>query len=149
MENTMQRLLIAVALLTLTPLATAQVYKWTDAGGTVHYSQTPPEQGTNFKKVTTTGSVKPLAAPPAASNQTTSSTAVSTPAPQAPQAPVANTPENRDKLCDALKNNIAALQGTGPVVMNQDGKTVALDATQRQQQTDAAKAQQAQFCAKQ
>jgi hypothetical protein len=144
MENTMQRLLIAVALLSLAPLATAQVYKWTDASGTVHYSQSPPDQGTNYKQVRTSGSAKPLAAPPAASSQAAAPMAAANPA---PPAPIANTPENRDKLCDALRNNIAALQGSGPVVMNQDGKTVALDATQRKQQTDAAQAQQAQFCA--
>lgn len=147
----MQRLLIAVALLALTPLATAQVYKWKDAGGTVHYSQTPPDQGTNYKEVKTTGSAKPLAAPAATTAEASSAatpSGVSTPTPQAPAAPIANTPENRDKLCDALKGNIAALQGNGPVVMNQGGKTVALDEAQRKQQAEAAQAQQAQFCAK-
>ncbi len=44
----MHRSLIAVALLLLAPLATAQVYKWTDASGTVHYSEAPPAQGTKY-----------------------------------------------------------------------------------------------------
>lgn len=147
----MQRLLIAVALLTLAPLANAQVYKWKDASGTVHYSQTPPDQGTSYKKVKTTGSAKPLAAPAmaTAASQSVKPTGEASPIPQPPAAPIANTPENRDKLCDALKSNIAALQGNGPVVMNQGGKTVALDATQRKQQIEAAQAQQTQFCANQ
>jgi hypothetical protein len=141
MENTMHRSLIVVALLLLTPLAaTAQVYKWTDASGTVHYSEAPPAQGTKFSKVTTTGTVQPLA-PPASSEAPASSE----PAP-APAKPVADTPENRSKLCASLKSNLAALQGSGPVVMQQDGKATALDAAQRKQQIDAAQGQYNQFC---
>jgi hypothetical protein len=140
MENTMHRSLIAVALLLLAPLATAQVYKWTDASGTVHYSEAPPAQGTKYVKVTTTGTVEPLAAP------APSGTAGSRQAPAEPAKPVADTPENRSKMCDTLKANLTALQGGGPVVMQQDGKTVALDGDQRKQQTAAAQTQYDQFC---
>ncbi|MFC5579530.1 DUF4124 domain-containing protein [Rhodanobacter terrae] len=137
----MHRSLIAVALLLLAPLATAQVYKWTDAGGTVHYSETPPPQGTKFSKVTTTGTVQPLAAPAAAA-----STAGSSEPAAAPAQPVADNPQNRAKLCNSLKTNIAALQGSAPVVMQQNGKTVALDADQRKQQTTAAQSQYDLYC---
>jgi hypothetical protein len=140
MENTMHRSLIAVALLLLAPLAAAQVYKWTDASGTVHYSETPPAQGTKYEKVTTTGTVEPLAAP------APSETAGSRETPAEPAKPVADTPENRSKMCGALKSNLAALQGGGPVVMQQDGKTVALDDAQRKQQIVAAQTQYDQFC---
>ncbi|KRE85415.1 hypothetical protein ASG75_07420 [Rhodanobacter sp. Soil772] len=136
----MHRSLIAVALLLLAPLAVAQVYKWTDASGTVHYSEAPPAQGTKFSKVTTTGTVEPLAAP------ASSETADRREAPAEPAKPVADTPENRSKMCDALKANLAALQGSGPVTMQQDGKTVALDDAQRKQQTASAQAQYDQFC---
>jgi hypothetical protein len=140
MENTMHRSLIAVALLLLAPLATAQVYKWTDASGTVHYSEAPPAQGTKFSKVTTTGTVEPLAAPAPSEAESSRET------PAEPAKPVANTPENRDKLCASLKSNLAALQGGGPVVMQQDGKTTALDDAQRKQQIDSAQTQYDQFC---
>jgi hypothetical protein len=141
MENTMHRSLIAVALLLLAPLATAQVYKWTDAHGTVHYDQAPPAQGTKFKQVTTTGSVKPLAEPAAAS----SSAAIAEPAAE-PGKPMADTPENRGKMCESLKTNLAALQASGPVVMQQGGKSTALDSAQRKQQAAAAQAQYDQYC---
>ncbi|KRB41395.1 hypothetical protein ASD82_09150 [Rhodanobacter sp. Root179] len=140
MENTMRRSLIAVALLLLAPLATAQVYKWTDASGTVHYSEAPPAQGTKFEKVTTTGTAQPLAPPP------TSETAGAREAPAQPAQPVADTPENRASLCATLKSNIGALQGGGPVVMQQNGKSVALDDAQRKQQVASAQAQYDQFC---
>ncbi len=137
----MHRSLIAVALLLLAPLATAQVYKWTDASGTVHYSEAPPTQGTKFSKVTTTGTVQPLAAPAATAGSGGSSEPTA-----APAQPVADTPENRSKLCASLKTNLAALQGSGPVVMQQDGKATALDAAQRKQQVDAAQGQYNQYC---
>jgi Domain of unknown function (DUF4124) len=141
MESTMHRSLIAVALLLLAPLANAQVYKWTDAGGTVHYSETPPVQGTKFNKVKTNGSVEPLAAPAPAANVAQASTV-----PAAPAAPIADTPENRHTLCESLKSNIAALQGSGPVVMQQDGKPTALDDSQRKEQTGSTQAQYQQYC---
>ncbi|MEO5830433.1 MAG: DUF4124 domain-containing protein [Rhodanobacter sp.] len=139
----MRRSLIAVALLLLAPLATAQVYKWTDAGGTVHYSEAPPAQGTKFVKVTTTGTVEPMA-PPAAVETSESN---ATPAPAAAE-PIADTPDNRAKLCSTLQTNIAALRSGGPVVMQQNGKSVALDEAQRNQQVASAQAQYDQFCAK-
>jgi hypothetical protein len=141
MESTMHRSLIAVALLLLTPLANAQVYKWTDASGTVHYSESPPVEGTKFNQVKTNGSVEPLAAPAAAAKTEQASAA-----PAASAAPIADTPENRHTLCESLKSNLAALQGGGPVVMQKDGKPTALDDSQRKEQAGSAQAQYQQYC---
>lgn len=139
----MQRSLLVVVLLLLAPLAFAQVYKWTDAGGIVHYSETPPTTGTNYKQIKTSGSVEPLAAPtPAVADaEKTDSTTLATPA-----KPVADTPENRARLCESLKTNLDALQGSAPVVMQQEGKPVALDDSQRKAQLTAAQAQYRQYC---
>ena len=63
-----------------------------------------------------------------------------------PAKPVADTPENRAKLCVSLKSNLAALQGSGPVVMQQDGKPTALDDAQRKQQASSAQNQYNQYC---
>ena len=140
----MHRSLIAVALLLLAPLATAQVYKWTDASGTVHYSEAPPVQGTNYKEVKTIGTVTPLAAPTRDTGEGDGKRS-SEPSLE-PAKPLADTPENRTKLCDSLKSNLAALQGSGPVVMQQDGKATALDTDQRKQQASAAQSQYDQYC---
>ena len=140
----MHRLLIAVALLLLTPLASAQVYKWTDAHGTVHYSEAPPTQGTKYSKVTTTGTVEPLSKPVARANAEDSS--ASRTEPKTAPKPVADTPANRKSLCDSLQSNLATLQGTAPVVMEKDGKPNALDAAQRKQQIDTAQGQYNQYC---
>ena len=138
----MHRSLIAVALLLLAPLATAQVYKWTDASGTVHYSEAPPAQGTNYKEVRTTGTAAPLVAPAKSNSEGEGQGERAS----EPAAPVADTPENRTKLCESLKSNLAALQGSGPVVMQQDGKATALDSDQRKQQASAAQGQYDQYC---
>jgi hypothetical protein len=45
-----------------------------------------------------------------------------------------------------LKSNLAALQGAGPVVMQQNGKTTALDDDQRKQQAGTTQAQYDQYC---
>jgi hypothetical protein len=42
---------LALLLLSLPLSAAAQIYKWTDANGQVHYSQNPPAQG-SYKDVT-------------------------------------------------------------------------------------------------
>ncbi len=139
----MHRLLIAVALLLLAPLATAQAYKWTDAHGTVHYSEAPPAQGTTYTKVTTTGTVEPLAKPASeASTEDEDNNSEAAPAPKT----VADTPENRKSLCDSLQANLATLQGSGPVVMENNGKPVALDDAQRKQQIESAQAQYNKYC---
>lgn len=140
----MHRLLIAVALLLLAPLATAQVYKWTDASGTVHYSEAPPAQGTKYSKVTTTGTVEPLSKPVSPAN--TEDTGGGSKQPAAAPRTVADTPENRKSLCTSLKSNLATLQASGPVVVNQDGKSTVLDAAQRKQQSETAQAQYNQYC---
>lgn len=136
----MRRLTIAVALLLLAPVALAQVYKWTDAHGTVHYSETPPAQGTHYTRITTTGSATAPApaSPPPASHAEQPAAAAS--------APVADTPENRATFCASLKSNLALLNSSTPVVRQDGGTTKALDDTQRQQEAATANAQYAQYC---
>ena len=136
----MHRSMIAVALLMLAPLVSAQVYTWKDANGTMHYSQSPPPgNGTKFKQVKTDTSE-----PPAPTTSAATTAAPATPAPTA----IADTPENRSKVCATLQANISALQGNGPVVAQQDGKQTLLDDAARKQQASAAQAQYQQECAK-
>lgn len=140
----MRRLLIATTLLLAAPLVAAQAYKWTDANGTVHYSDAPPAQGTKYSKVTTTGTVEPLASPAAPQP----SEGVSEAKPSAPPSslPMVDNPENRAKLCANLKGNLDALKSGGPVVMEQNGQQKLLDADQRQQQQSTSQAQYQQYC---
>jgi hypothetical protein len=140
----MHRSLIVVALLLFAPLCAAQVYKWTDASGTVHYSEAPPAQGVKYSKVTTTGTVEPLVKPAERSNSEDATSGSNEPT--ATAKTMADTPENRKSLCASLQSNLATLQGSGPVVMEKNGKPSALDASQRQQQIATAQAQYDQYC---
>ena len=141
----MRRPLFAVALCLLVPLAFGQAYKWTDGSGTVHYSETPPPQGTKYQKVTISGSVEPLSQPAQAP-------APDTNAPPAPATassePMDDTPANRAKMCTSLKSNLDLLRGNGPVSMQQNGKDQVLDDASRKAQLDTAQAQYQQFCSK-
>ncbi|GAB3793572.1 DUF4124 domain-containing protein [Dyella agri] len=140
----MPRSLIAVALLLIAPLAAAQqIYKWTDAKGTVHYSQSAPTEGTRYQTVKLAGGVESSDTPapqPATSN-------TSAPANSAAPAPMTDTPANRARLCATLKSNLATLQASGPVVMQQAGKPAVLSDDQRKQQIETANAQYRQYCA--
>ncbi len=119
----------------------AQAYKWVDAHGTVHYSESAPPLGTKYSRITLTGSVEPAAA------DETAAAPADLPKPAAePTAPMQDTPENRAKLCASLRTNLAALRGAGPVAMELNGQYTTLSAAQRKQQLDAAEAQYAQYC---
>lgn len=131
----MHRFLIVLALLMAAPLATAQVYKWSDASGTVHYSQSPPAKGTQFKQMKPDGDVDPT--PPATA---------ATIAPKPIDTEVADTPANRANLCNTLKTSLTALQGTGAVVIQKDGKQTVLDAAARKDETATAEAKIKQYC---
>lgn len=144
----MRRPSIALVLLLVAPLACAQVYKWTDAQGTTHYSETPPPVGTKYSQVTVSGGDAPAAA--AASGDSSSSSGSPSSSTQNNgdnSQPVADTPENRARLCSSLKANIGTLQGSGPVVMQgQGGQQQLLNADQRKQQLDATQSQYQQYC---
>lgn len=146
----MRRPSIALALLLVAPLACAQVYKWTDAHGTVHYSETPPPTGTKYSQVSVnTGASAPAGADNASAATSSSSAPSQGSGNTAAQAPVEDTPENRAKLCTSLKANIGTLQGSGPVVMSNGGQQQLLNADQRKQQLDASQSQYSQYCADQ
>ena len=136
----MRRLPLAIALLLLASAATAQVYKWTDAHGTVHYSETPPSQGTKYKSLAPSGGEQAVAAPAPHDNPD----AAKAPAATA-SAPMADTPANRARLCATLKANLDVLNG-GDATVVQDGQAQPLDDTQRRQQIFAAQAQYKQYC---
>lgn len=138
----MRYLPLALALLLVAPLACAQVYKWTDAKGTVHYSQTPPTNGTKYSIVELN-----VTAPPAPQPQppTANDSAQAAPTPATRQT-VADTPANRAKLCDSLQSNLAALSGSQPVVMQVDGQQKLIDSAQRQQQLANTRAEYQRYC---
>jgi hypothetical protein len=141
----MRRLSFALALLLVAPLVSAQVYKWVDAKGTTHFSETPPSAGTKYSQVNIASSDAEAAA--------SSSTALPVNAPNVPTDSgsqpqvMTDTPENRAKLCTQLKGSIDALTGSAPVVEQQNGQQTLLNPDQRKQQLDASQSQYQLYCA--
>jgi hypothetical protein len=146
MEFPMRRIsppLLLILLLVLPLAVAAQVYKWTDASGTVHFSDSPPPQGTKYTNVKTSLSAAAAATPVA------STPAPSTQADKPAEKPkrIENTPENRSKLCTELKTNIALLQGDQPLTVDDDkGQRTAMPDERRRQELATAEGQAKQYC---
>ena len=137
----MRRLLPIVLMLAL-PAFAGQVYKWTDAKGTVHYSDSPPPQGAHFSRVRVAGAGAETPEQPAA-GQTQPGTAPAA----ASSARVADTPDNRAKLCADLRKNIALLESDQPLAVDASGnKQQNLDAARRSQELATERDQYQRYC---
>jgi uncharacterized protein (DUF2126 family) len=141
----MRRPLLALVLLLVAPLVSAQVYKWVDAKGTTHFSETPPPAGTKYSQVNVAASDGDAASSSSASAPAAVPNTSSDNSDQSQT--IADTPENRAKLCTQLKGSINTLSGSAPVVEQQDGQQTLLNADQRKQQLDASQSQYQLYCA--
>lgn len=124
------RTLIALMLLSLSlPAISGTVYKWKDARGVVHYSDSRPPSGIKYD---TQDFASSTATPSEAS------ASVETPAPSSENA-----------RCEKSRQSVAALSQTGvPVMMDLDGdgRAEALSPDVQQRQLELAKAQEKAFC---
>ncbi|MBB3227317.1 hypothetical protein FHW69_001940 [Luteibacter sp. Sphag1AF] len=144
----MRRYLIVALLASVATMAQAQsatsFYKWKDAQGVTHYTDSPPPGGTKVEKVHTSGAT--------ASTQPSTEGVSPEPKPEPAKGtsgPTADTPENRGKLCETLKSNLEVLGKDQPVSAD-DGKggSVQLDTAARQRQMETAQAQYTLYCKK-
>lgn len=144
----MRRPSFALVLLLVAPLVSAQVYKWTDAKGTTHYSETPPPIGTKYTQVNVAASDDGGAASSSSSEAPANASAASNSSSTSNDQPqtMADTPENRAKLCSQLKVSINTLSGSAPVVQQQNGQQTLLNADQRKQQLAASQSQYQMYC---
>jgi hypothetical protein len=127
-----------------------QIYKWKDAKGVVHFSQTPPpSSGTQYTRMHLAGAPEVSSNPPPASDNG-ENTEPDNRAPQqtAPASSTqADTASNRAALCKQLDSNISLLQSKQPVVTGSDnGKQEVMSDNAREAQLATARAQQAQYC---
>jgi hypothetical protein len=128
-----------------------QIYKWKDANGVTHFSQTPPAAGTHYTRMDLGNapdvSTQPPSAPANTHGDQTDHASASRPASGGTQA---DTPSNRAQLCKQLVSNIALLESKEPVVTaGGNGKEQVMSDDAREQQLATARAQQAQYCSSQ
>jgi hypothetical protein len=125
-----------------------QIYKWKDANGVTHFSQTPPpSSGTHYTKMHLASEPDVSSNPPPAADTDNTE-------PSAPQQAAASsgtqpdTPSNRAELCKQLATNISLLRSKQPVVTGgNDGKQQVMSDNARESLLATAQAQQAQYCA--
>jgi hypothetical protein len=107
----MRRELFMIAIWSVAGVAAAaDVYKWTDAGGVVHYSDAQPPDATNAQTVHLVGPVTTQAASAATAPPETGDAAASAPA--NPVVTGAALPQLR---CDQARKNLEVLQSAGAV----------------------------------
>ena len=132
MRSTLPALITALAL-ALPMLASAQVYKWVDANGTTHFSETPPPQGVKYQSVQTPStSDQPQPA------EKTDDTAAKAKDGRSPQL---------QRFCSQLESNISLLKSSQPLQrMGSDGKSAPVDNTVRAQQLKQQQQRYDAFC---
>ncbi|HET9835259.1 MAG TPA: DUF4124 domain-containing protein [Rhodanobacteraceae bacterium] len=139
----------AAAALALAASANAQVYKWKDAKGVTHYSDTAPASGTDYQKVKLSGSAaSPViaSASTAAASNTAATQATTQPAP-ASTARIPDTADNRAKLCQDLDRNIGLLGSDKPLTSGDaNDPQQNMSDVQRRQELNTARAQKEQYC---
>jgi hypothetical protein len=146
------RLLLLVLLAASLPASAAtQVYSWTDANGTKHFTDSPPPPNVNAQKIKVRGSLTTEDQTPAAEAPVVAD--ASKPGlPPASVTPIsrslADSAENRDKQCQTAHKNFEILQGSYPVSgpPGTDGKAQVLDEASRKQATDRAAEQVKFYC---
>lgn len=146
------RLLLLVLLAVGLPASAAtQVYSWTDANGTKHFSDSPPPPNVNAQKIKVRGSLTSQDEEPAAAPVVADAAKPGGP-PPATVTPIArslaDSQENRDKQCQTARKNLDILQGSYPVSAppGADGKAQVMDEAARKQATDRAAEQVKFYC---
>lgn len=147
------RLLLLVLLAAGATASAAQVYSWTDANGTKHFSDSPPPPSVNAQKIKVRGSLTTdQGTQPATEPAPTQEPKPPEPAPPgaatASAKPLVDSPENRAKQCQMAKSNLALLQSQFQVSTppGDDGKTAVLDDAGRKQAVDRASDQVTFYC---
>ena len=145
----MPALALGAAFTLLAGVASAQqIYKWKDANGVTHFSQSPPASSVHYSKLNVSGQPA-VAVPdsaPANSAEVDDHTSHTEGGGQARATTLPDTPANRTALCKQIESNITVLQGKGPVVTGGGGNQTVMSDNAREQQLATARAQQAQYC---
>jgi hypothetical protein len=139
----MKRNWLLLALLTLTvPVAAAEMYSWTDANGTKHFSDSPPPASVKAQRVKVKGGLtsnEPVEDPAAKADAGKSGG-------PALAAAAGYSPEDIKRNCDIARQNLGVAEGT-KIATDAQGYPTDLDAVKtRQSQIEKANQQIKLFC---
>ncbi len=132
--------LLAIVLVSAPLVASAQIYKWTDAQGTTHFSEMAP-RGVKYEVIRT----RPDADQPRMSEKG----AVKEQDSQASKGSGNARSIQLQRFCDQLQSNITLLESKQSLQrMDSNGKTVQVDAKLRAQQLKQQKQRYEAYCSK-
>ncbi|MBS0589071.1 MAG: DUF4124 domain-containing protein [Proteobacteria bacterium] len=131
--------LLLAATLTSGPTCATELYKWTDANGIVHYSDSPPQGATSAKRVRLNGTESP----PTPEPKPEPASADAATKPQPAQATLPDTPENRKRLCEQAQSQVEMLQSKFQIA---DSSGKPLDDKARADRTAEAKRAATTYC---
>ncbi len=143
----MQRMSLWIVLaLAAAGVQAADLYKWTDAGGVVHYADSEPPAPIKSTKVHVAGT-KTAGAPDAAANDADEPEAAAAKA-NTPGGALASNVQSAARRCEQARANLEVLQGKLDVGMDISGtgKPQPLDDKQRQVQIATAQTVIATYC---
>lgn len=130
--------------------AKAQVYKWIDSAGVVHYADAPPPRGTpNVQTVRVSSSGDQVQAPAEENSESGSQQAAAAPANPAASTSnaIADAAKVMAKNCATARSNLDLLNSHYPVsTTGPDGKPQKVDDTERQAKIADAQAEIKLYC---
>ena len=139
-------ILSAISCLLYQTSSYADVYKWTDGQGVIHYSDQPnkPDAEKLTIQQNTTTTPRAVKTDKETDEDKTTETATTEPTePVEKKIPVAE----KRKLCKEAKSDITAISSRGRMrEVNAKGEYVYLSEKQRQQRISAAKKKQSKYC---
>ena len=132
--------LIFAAMLASSFACATELYKWTDANGTVHYSDSAPQGATAAKRVLLNGTDAPTAPEP---KHEEANAATAEPKAQTAPTSLPDTPENRKRFCEQAQSQLEMLQSKFQIA---DSTGKPLDEKARGERTALAKQSVSAYC---
>lgn len=114
----MRRMLLAAALLAAAlPAAAQQVYKWVDKDGTVHFTDSPPDESVNAERLVLRGATQSTLVQVEPRGVTRE------------EIDLLYTPEQRQTACEQARANRTTLRNMTTVMLDKDGDGVPEELT--------------------
>jgi hypothetical protein len=139
-----KRFLIILTVLIACGATAAEVYKWTDANGVVHYSDAPNNQAAKIVEIptapVTTTNTSPAEQPPTATS--TPSTSLNTTSTAEEQKQAIAMQKQNEAYCEQAKANLSLLQETGRRVYTVTPKGEYIYFNDEQRATEVKKTQE-------
>ncbi|MBX3727067.1 MAG: DUF4124 domain-containing protein [Xanthomonadales bacterium] len=126
----MRRMLLAAALLAAAlPVGAQQVYKWIDKDGTVHFTDSPPDESVNAERLVLRGATQSTLVDIQPRGMTRE------------EVDLLYTPQQRQAACEQARANRTTLRNMTTVMLDKDGDGVPEELTAEEKAAELARAE--------